>query len=89
MVWRIGDFFSNILYSPLLLELCNNYVGTFFGRQSLGGVPPGGALCGGTDGPRPGRRSGAFPTSHRTVRGSRPNGPRPGDKVVFLLLAGI
>jgi hypothetical protein len=32
------------------LEMCR--VGAFFGCQSLGGVPPGGALCGGADGPR-------------------------------------
>jgi hypothetical protein len=43
----------------------------------------------GSDGPRPGRRSGVFPVSHRTVRSSRPDGSRPGDRVVFLLLAEI
>jgi hypothetical protein len=32
------------------------------------GVPSDGALCGGTDDPRPRRWSDAFPTSHRTVR---------------------
>jgi hypothetical protein len=60
-----------------------------FGRQSLGGVSPGGALCSDADGSLSGCSSGAFPASHRTVRGSRPDGPQPGDRVVFLLLTGI
>jgi hypothetical protein len=56
----------------------------------------GGALWSGADGPRhrAGRSatwcgsSGSLPDG-RTVRALGPDGPRPGDRVVFLLLAGI
>jgi hypothetical protein len=41
------------------------------------GLPPGGALYGGADGPRPERGSDAFLASHRTVRDGAGSFPPP------------